>query len=373
MAKKNPSTRWFFNDWHNEPGLQLCSLSARGLWIELLTLCAANGGYLLVGDRIPPSVAALARYVGATPVMVRRLLKELEEHEVFSRDERGVIYCRRMVRANRNGDHKTQKGLNREHDPKQAEMFDSEPPRTRGAPRQAFKLTGSTCSDSEPLPSPEAARAREEEDLDNEKGNPEEARAARLGGADLVQNGDEPAIKRTPARVGLVGANRGGISDDRTSLPSPAADYRDPALKCKCRSDGPAGTCDRSFDAHTSEVPVHHYPISRPAGQGRDSALNGEGQPANGWPSPSRALDRPPPRCAKSPALKAKIRDQLIQKHARYLMARKRPEEMAAYWAAMLDDDPAVAQHMLDATDARMRAAGWDDMRQWKRQHGIAA
>jgi hypothetical protein len=32
----------------------------------------------------------------------------------------------------------------------------------------------------------------------------------------------------------------------------------------------------------------------------------------------------------------------------------------------MLDDDPAVAQSMLDAVDRRMRQAGWDDMRQWK-------
>jgi hypothetical protein len=75
-----------------------------------------------------------------------------------------------------------------------------------------------------------------------------------------------------------------------------------------------------------------------------------------------------PPKCPKSPELKAKIREQLVQKCARFLTARKRPEEVAAYWAAMLDDDPAVAQRMLDTTDRRMRRAGWDDMREWRQR-----
>jgi hypothetical protein len=75
----------------------------------------------------------------------------------------------------------------------------------------------------------------------------------------------------------------------------------------------------------------------------------------------------------KSAALRTKIRDQLIQKHARFLVDRRPPQELAAYWAAMLGDDAAVAQSMFDAVDRRMRQAGWDDMRQWKAQHGIAA
>jgi DNA-binding transcriptional MocR family regulator len=65
----------------------------------------------------------------------------------------------------------------------------------------------------------------------------------------------------------------------------------------------------------------------------------------------------------KSADLKAKIRDQLIQKHGRYLAARGRPGEVPAYWAAMMGDDPAAAQRMLDATDRRMRIERWDDMR----------
>jgi hypothetical protein len=98
MAKKNPSTRWFFNDWHNDEPLQICSLAARGAWIELLTICALNNGYLVIHDT-PPTIAALARYVGAPPGLMGRVLKELENNGVFSRNEEGVIFNRRMTRA----------------------------------------------------------------------------------------------------------------------------------------------------------------------------------------------------------------------------------------------------------------------------------
>jgi hypothetical protein len=87
------------------------------------------------------------------------------------------------------------------------------------------------------------------------------------------------------------------------------------------------------------------------------------GCPTRRWPA------RPPP---KSPALKLKIREQLVAKHFRYLMARGRPEELTAYWMAQLHDDPAVAQRAFDEVDHRMRCANWDDMRQW-RQQGIGA
>ena len=63
---------------------------------------------------------------------------------------------------------------------------------------------------------------------------------------------------------------------------------------------------------------------------------------------------------------------ELRQKHIRFLAAHD-PGAVGAYWAACLDDDPAVGQRMFDAVDARMRRAGWDDMRQWKQQAGIAA
>jgi hypothetical protein len=39
----------------------------------------------------------------------------------------------------------------------------------------------------------------------------------------------------------------------------------------------------------------------------------------------------------------------------------------------MVDPDPMVAQRAFDDTDRRMRCAGWDDMRGWKRENGIVA
>jgi uncharacterized protein YdaU (DUF1376 family) len=85
-------------------------------------------------------------------------------------------------------------------------------------------------------------------------------------------------------------------------------------------------------------------------------------------------LTNPVARCArlKTPALKSKIREQLRAKHARFLMACGRGEDVAAYWTAQLADDPAEAQRVFDETDRRMRRASWDDMAQWRQQHGVA-
>lgn len=99
MPRKNPSCRWFFKDWHNDEALALCSLAARGLWIELLCLCAENDGYLLIAGK-RPSLAALARYCRVPHTSLYTGLKELEKNDVFSRDENGTIYNRRMVRTN---------------------------------------------------------------------------------------------------------------------------------------------------------------------------------------------------------------------------------------------------------------------------------
>jgi hypothetical protein len=315
---KNPSTRWYFNDWRNDTAVMACSDAAQGFWAWLLCICAENGGYLLIGGRAP-TVAELATLRGRDKRTIVRLLAELRAKNVFSVREDGTIFNRRMVR-----DFEANRAKSRTRAGDSARSRD-------GEAQDSLPL-------SDPLPSPEAAREGEAEGLNNEKRNPEGGRCAPLG--------------------------RIGESIAKPAKPSSSAtDYRDSALTCKCRSGGPAGTCDRSFDGQTSEVPVHHYPILGCTRQDRDGALNGEGQPATvGLPRRGRA----PPRPAKSPALKAKIREQLVQKHARYLMARRRPEHLAAYWTAQLGDDKAEAQRVFDAVDRRMRCENWDDMREWR-------
>lgn len=92
-------SKFFWSDWQAEPTLRRCSLAARGLWMEVLCLAAqAEPAGYLVKDGEPLDVARLARNVGAKNGEVDRLLAELETEGVFSRDRRGRIYSRRIVR-----------------------------------------------------------------------------------------------------------------------------------------------------------------------------------------------------------------------------------------------------------------------------------
>ena len=79
--------------------MQLCSLSAHGLWIGMLCLMheADPYGHLVAaGKAIDHN--GLARLVGETPKDVRRWLDELQTQQVFSVTDAGVIYSRRMIK-----------------------------------------------------------------------------------------------------------------------------------------------------------------------------------------------------------------------------------------------------------------------------------
>lgn len=75
----------------------MCSLAARGLWIEMLALMheANPRGHLLVNG-IAPSDAQLSALIGSP--LDQSLITELEQVGVFSRTEDGTIYSRRMTR-----------------------------------------------------------------------------------------------------------------------------------------------------------------------------------------------------------------------------------------------------------------------------------
>ncbi len=94
---ENPSSRWFWNDWDNDLGLRLCSLAAQGLWMRMLSIAARSDGYVSVDGR-PCSDADLSSITGKPVAEVEELRSELEEKGVFSRDRKGAIYSRRMVR-----------------------------------------------------------------------------------------------------------------------------------------------------------------------------------------------------------------------------------------------------------------------------------
>ncbi|WP_343712858.1 hypothetical protein [Inquilinus sp.] len=90
--------KFFPSDWQAEQLLGMCSLAARGLWMEMLAIMhrADPYGHLLVNGKKPSDeqLAALAR----APVdQVRALTQELEQAGVFSRTRNGTIYSRRMT------------------------------------------------------------------------------------------------------------------------------------------------------------------------------------------------------------------------------------------------------------------------------------
>lgn len=96
---KRPATQFYWADHFRDPGIRASSLSARGLWWDMLCMMHEGEpyGYLTVGGAKVSDVQ-LARMVGETPAITLDLLKELEDNRVFSRTETGVIFCRRMVR-----------------------------------------------------------------------------------------------------------------------------------------------------------------------------------------------------------------------------------------------------------------------------------
>ena len=100
----NPSTRWFFNDWDNEPGMKFCSLAAQGLWFKMLGLAARSREYgaVLIGDH--PSLHAadlpslLASSCGSETVeSIGKLVDDLVTFKVASVDQLGRVFNRRMV------------------------------------------------------------------------------------------------------------------------------------------------------------------------------------------------------------------------------------------------------------------------------------
>lgn len=99
----NPWTKFFWNDWDNDPAIRLCSLSAQGLWMRLLCICAKSDpvGYVTVeGNALTHDDLSLL--IGRPASEIVPLLDELSSRGVLSRDGKGRIYNRRMVRDARN-------------------------------------------------------------------------------------------------------------------------------------------------------------------------------------------------------------------------------------------------------------------------------
>jgi hypothetical protein len=96
---KLPWIKFFPSDWLSDESLRSCSIGARGLWMDLLAMMAKSNthGFLLIGGS-PASVEQIARIIGEDSQTTRKLLEELEANGVFSRDEKNVVFSRRMRR-----------------------------------------------------------------------------------------------------------------------------------------------------------------------------------------------------------------------------------------------------------------------------------
>lgn len=97
--KKNPWFKFYPSDWRADQALRLCSLAARGLWVECMALMheAKPYGHLLVNGRRVTDTQ-LASLTGVPVDQITELLGELENAGVSSKRSDGVIYSRRMTR-----------------------------------------------------------------------------------------------------------------------------------------------------------------------------------------------------------------------------------------------------------------------------------
>lgn len=94
-----PWLKFYPSDWRADPALRVCSIGARGLWMEMLCIMheAVPRGSLLVNGR-PVTDRQLANLCGVPARDAAALLSELDEAGVFSRDPDGTIFSRRIRR-----------------------------------------------------------------------------------------------------------------------------------------------------------------------------------------------------------------------------------------------------------------------------------
>lgn len=102
MSNKYPWGKFWWDAWLNDLGLQSCDLAAQGLWINIVCLMhkSERVGFLVVQGKAM-TAADIAKRVGIRKDRAERLLKVLKDNGVYSVDENGVIYSRRIAREQR--------------------------------------------------------------------------------------------------------------------------------------------------------------------------------------------------------------------------------------------------------------------------------
>jgi hypothetical protein len=106
-----PWMKFYPSDWRADPKLRMCSIGARGLWIEMICVMheAEPYGFLVSNGKalLPRQLAALA---GISQGECMKYLLELASAGVYSVDENKLIYSRRMVRDKAKADRDRENG-----------------------------------------------------------------------------------------------------------------------------------------------------------------------------------------------------------------------------------------------------------------------
>lgn len=107
-----PWFKFYPTDWRGDVKLRMCSVAARGMWMEVLCLAheATPRGSLLVNGA-PLNERQLASVAGCSMEEAAALMAELESAGVFSRDADGTIYSRRMRRDEAKAERDRDNGL----------------------------------------------------------------------------------------------------------------------------------------------------------------------------------------------------------------------------------------------------------------------
>lgn len=94
-----PYMPFYIGDWFKSPDIRALPLDVRMIWFEMLCLMweSKKRGYLQING-MKTDDKFIAKMLGIDVKVYKKSLKILEKFGVFSRDENGVIYSRRMVK-----------------------------------------------------------------------------------------------------------------------------------------------------------------------------------------------------------------------------------------------------------------------------------
>jgi len=131
---------------------------------------------------------------------------------------------------------------------------------------------------------------------------------------------------------------------------------------------------ERDFDGHHDRGNDEQNASTRAGDRDRQSQRDPDSISKNGVDPSGGSAASPPPLPKRGPAVKAAVRQQWEMKLTRFLKATT-PAEAEPFLVKLMElpENNPERRRLCNDVDARMRAAGWDDMREWKRGNGIAA